>query len=137
MSQLRHRYEEFRAAGAEVAAVSFAQSKALLPYARDLRIPFPLLSDLDRSAYEAYGLRKGSFWSIFGPKTIWEYAKLMARRRRFRGIQADPFQLGGDFVIDGQGVVRFAYRSADPADRPPVDRLLQALRDLPPQPALP
>ncbi len=61
MSQLRHKYEEFRAAGAEVAAVSFAQSKALLPYARDLRLPFPLLSDPERGAYKAYGLLRGSF----------------------------------------------------------------------------
>ncbi len=69
---MRHRYEEFRAAGAEVAAVSFAQSKALLPYACDLRLPFPLLSDPEPGAYKAYGLLRGSFWSIFGPKTVWE-----------------------------------------------------------------
>ena len=36
--------------------------------------------------------------------------------------------LGGDFVIDGKGIVRFAYRSEDPADRPAMDRLLQAVR---------
>ncbi len=130
MSQLRHRYEEFRAAGAEVAAVSFAQSKALLPYARDLHLPFPLLSDPERGAYKAYGLLRGSFWSIFGPKTVWEYVKLISHGRLFRGIQADPFQLGGDFVIDGQGIVRFAYRSEEPTDRPSADRLLQAVRDL-------
>ncbi len=127
---MRHRYEEFRAAGAEVAVVSFALSKALLPYARDLRIPFPLLSDPERGAYKAYGLRKGSFWSIFGPATIWTYVKLISRGRLFRGIQADPFQLGGDFVIDGQGIARFAYRSEEPTDRPSADRLLRAVRDL-------
>ncbi len=127
---MRHRYEEFRAAGAEVAAVSFAQSKALLPYARDLRIPFPLLSDPGRGAYKAYGLQKGSFWTIFGPKTVWEYVKLTSRGRLFRGIQADPFQLGGDFVIDGRGILRFAYHSNDPTDRPSAERLLQAVRDL-------
>ncbi len=97
-------------------------------YARDLRIPFPLLSDPERAAYKAYGLRKGGLWSIFGPKTVWEYVKLIARGRLFRGIQADPFQLGGDFVIDGQGIVRFAHRGEDPADRPALDRLLQAVR---------
>ncbi len=109
--------------------VSFAPSKALLPYARDLRIPFPLLSDPERGAYKAYGLRKGSFWTIFGPKTTWEYVKLISHGRRFRVIQADPFQLGGDFVIDGQGIVRFAYRSEEPTDRPSMDRLLQTVRE--------
>ena len=107
--------------------ISFAQRRAIEYYARDLRIPFPLLSDPERAAYEAYGLRKGGLWSIFGPKTVWEYVKLMAHGRLFRGIQADPFQLGGDFVIDGSGIVRFAYRSEDPTDRPAMDRLLQAV----------
>ncbi len=108
--------------------ISFAQRRALKHYARDLRIPFPLLSDPERAAYIAYGLRMGGLWSIFGPKTIWEYVKLIAHGRLFRGIQADPFQLGGDFVIDGRGIVSFAYRSEDPADRPAMDRLLQAVR---------
>ena len=129
MSQLRHRYEDFREAGAEVAVVSFAQGRTLERYASDLRIRFPLLSDPARNAYAAYGLRKGSFWKIFGPETAWTYVRLMARGRRFRGMQADPFQLGGDFVIDGQGIVRFAHRSEDPADRPSVERLLEAVRE--------
>ena len=125
---MRHRYEDFRAAGAEVAVISFAQARAMAHYARDLRLPFPLLSDPERAAYKAYGLRKGGLWSIFGPKTVWEYVKLIARGRLFRGIQADPFQLGGDFVINGRGIVRFAHRGEDPADRPAMDRLLQAVR---------
>ena len=128
MSQLRHRYDDFREAGSEVTVVSFAEGKALEHYARDLRLPFPLLSDAERIAYEAYGLRKGGLWSIFGPKTVWEYVKLMSRGRLFRGVQADPFQLGGDFVIDGKGIVRFAHRSEDPADRPSMDRLLESVR---------
>ncbi len=109
--------------------ISFAQDRAMEHDGRDLRIPFPLLSDPERAAYKAYGLRKGGLWGIFGPKIIWEYVKLIVRGRLFRGIQADPFQLGGDFVIDGKGIVRFAYRSEDPADRPAIDRLLQAVRN--------
>ncbi len=108
--------------------ISFAQGKALAHYAGGLNLPFPLLSDPERSAYRAYGLSRGSFWTIFGPKIVWTYVKLMARGRLFRGIQADPYQLGGDFVVDGQGILRFAYRSADPADRPSADRLLEAVR---------
>ncbi len=110
--------------------ISFAQRRAMEHYARDMRIPFPLLSDPERAAYRAYGLRMGGLWSIFGPKTVWEYVKLIARGRLFRGIEADPFQLGGDVVIDGTGIVRFAHRSEDPADRPAMDRLLQAIRRL-------
>jgi hypothetical protein len=38
--------------------------------------------------------------------------------------------MGGDFVIDIDSTVRFAYRSQDPTDRPPVEALLEVLRDL-------
>lgn len=126
---MRHRHSELREAGAQVAVVSFAQGKALEHYARGLDLPFPVLSDPDREAYRAYGLEKGSVWRIFGPRTIWAYVALIARGRLFRGIQADPFQLGGDFVIDAGGVVRFAYRSAEPTDRPSAERLLEAARE--------
>ena len=118
--------------GAEVAVVSFAHGPALQHYAGDLHLPFPLLSDPERGAYEAYGLGQGSRWSVFGPKTAWEYVKLMARGRRCRGIQVRPLQLGGDFVIDGKGVVRFAHRGDDPADRPSIERLPQAVQEAAP-----
>jgi peroxiredoxin len=128
VSQLRHRYEEFRAEGAELAAVSFAEGRILEHYANDLHMPFPLLSDPERGVYRSYGLGKGSTWGIFGPKIIWTYIKLMARGRLFRGIQANPYQLGGDFVIDGEGIVRLAHRGEEPTDRPTVEQLLEAVR---------
>ena len=38
------------------------------------------------------------------------------------------FQLGGDFVIDARGRLAYAYRSAEPTDRPAVAELLKAIR---------
>jgi hypothetical protein len=37
-------------------------------------------------------------------------------------------QLGGDLVLDGQGRPAYAYRSAEPTDRPTLEALLQAVR---------
>ena len=37
--------------------------------------------------------------------------------------------MGGDFIIDTDGVGRFAYRSENPTDRPPVEALMKALGD--------
>jgi len=44
----------------------------------------------------------------------------------------DLLQLGGDFVLDAQRRLLFAYRSADPSDRPTVRQLLDALTRRPP-----
>jgi len=45
----------------------------------------------------------------------------------WRGIQGDSGQLGGDFIVDANGVIQLAYRSYDPTDRPPMSELLNVL----------
>lgn len=42
-------------------------------------------------------------------------------------MQGDPRQLGGDVIVDAEGVIRLIHRSKDPVDRLPVDRLLAVL----------
>ena len=111
-------------------AVGFASPELLRELADDLSLPFPLLHDPDVSAYRAFGLGRGSIREVYGPGTVWTYIKLMLRGHRVRGITADRFQLGGDFVIDGQGTIRLAHPSRNPSDRASVSRLLDALREV-------
>jgi hypothetical protein len=47
--------------------------------------------------------------------------------RRPRLPPADTLQLGGDFVVNPEGRVACAYRSAGPDDRPSVDDLVTAV----------
>jgi len=47
-----------------------------------------------------------------------------------RGIEADPYQLGGDFIVDTKGFLRLAYRSRVATDFPPVSDLLAILSNL-------
>lgn len=61
---------------------------------------------------------------------MWRYVQLLASGRKWRGIQGDSAQLGGDFIVDANGVVRLAYRSHDPTDRPSVDTLINQLHQL-------
>ena len=39
----------------------------------------------------------------------------------------DPYQLGGDFIIDRSGMVIMAHPSTNPVDRPSVDKILTTL----------
>lgn len=124
---MRQRYEEIAGAGGEAIAIGFGPTELLRGLASELDLPFPLLVDPDRSAYGAFGLTRGSFRSVYGPRTLLRYLRLMLRGRRLRRTEADPYQLGGDFVLDREGVIRLAHRSRDPADRPTVDELIEAL----------
>ena len=45
-------------------------------------------------------------------------------------MQGGPNQLGGDFIVDAWGKVRFAHPSEDPSDRPTFQRILEELKRL-------
>ena len=92
----------------------------------EINARFTLLLDPSRAAYAAYGLEY-SLARSWSPKVWLEYARLMLSGRKWRGIQGDSGQLGGDFIVDSRGVIRFAYRSLDPTDRPSISQLLATL----------
>jgi len=96
--------------------------------AEDLDLPYPLLHDPDLAAYRALGLGRGTWWQVYGPATLWTYAKLLLRGRRLRRTEVDGSQLGGDVVIDADGRIVLAHASRTPTDRPPVAELLAAVR---------
>ena len=95
-----------------------------------MRLPFPLLSDPERDAYRAYGLNSGKLRQIFGPGTVWAYIKLLAAGQMYHFRRSDFLQLGGDFIIDAGGAVRYEYRGGSPHDRPPVEMLIDTLREI-------
>jgi peroxiredoxin len=111
----------------EVLIISFGTLPAAERWLEETCSPFRLLLDPERTVYEAYGLERSlaRSWNL---RTIWRYVQLLASGRRWRGIQGDSAQLGGDFIVDADGIVQLVYRSHDPTDRPDVDDLLSILR---------
>jgi len=95
----------------------------------DLELPFPVLLDPDRIAYSAWGLgRTNLFGAMLSPSLNWRYFRLLLAGERFLGFAPDMFQLGGDFVVDPTGVVRFGHRMRNNGDRATADDLMEALR---------
>jgi len=56
--EFRDRYEDFKAAGAEVIGISRDDARAHSKFAQKHGLPFTLLSDPDESVHEAYGVRQ-------------------------------------------------------------------------------
>jgi hypothetical protein len=110
-----------------VLAVSFEPRDWLFQLSRQMHLPFPLLSDPERDVYRAYRVGKGSLGQVLSPGTIWTYIKLVVRGRRDPFQRIDLRQRGGNFVIDGRGVVQFEHRGPAPHDRPSVGQLLDVL----------
>ena len=87
-----------------------------------------MLADPMRKAYEAFALERLSWLHIFTPSTVKLYLKLLRSGMKRENYDKDDIhQGGGDFVLDRSGAILFAHRSVDPADRPSVAALLQAI----------
>ncbi len=129
MAQLRPHYDNIRTLNTEVIAISFETGYWLQVWLAETEVPFPLLVDPARKAYQAYGLEH-SLLRSWGPKNLWYYLKARLTGRQAHHTGADTSQLGGDFIVDASGVIRLAHRSQDPTDRPPVADLLTVLRQL-------
>ena len=121
--------ERIEAAGGELVVVVQDEpgpvKKGML---HDLDVPHPVLYDADRGAYEAWGLPRASAAGTFlKPRLAVGYAKLMLGGERLRTRGSDPLQLGGDFVLDGDGVVTYAHPQESIDDRPPAGVLIREL----------
>lgn len=113
--------------GAAVVLITFTRPRNLRGFRRRLGLSYPVLADETRAAYRAYGLGRGSWRRVWGLHTLKAYGRLLRAGRRPRLPAADTLQLGGDFVVDSEGRVVYAYRSAGPDDRPSVDDLVTAV----------
>jgi peroxiredoxin len=95
--------EDFRAAGAELAAISVDDAARAEPVRQELGLKFPLLCDTRRETVKAYGLlNSGEKGGIAFPAS---------------------------FVIDRERVVRFRTLEAV-ASRVSVEQLLELVREL-------
>jgi glutaredoxin-dependent peroxiredoxin len=107
---------EIRSNGGEVVGVAVTATFSQLAFAERLGLDFPLLSDWDREVCAAYGVRYD----------VWKGHAGLAKRSLF--------------VIDGQGVIRYAWSTDDALELPDLEPVMATLRRLPepssPQPDL-
>lgn len=124
-------YADIKTLGAEVLVVSFTAPKLIAAFLAEVPQPFPLVSDPEFKAYRAFSIGKTNLRGFLRLGVIWHYLKLIFRGWMPKGpaANADIWQLGGDFVIDAAGRLRYAYPSKNSTDRPGNEELLNALRE--------
>jgi glutaredoxin-dependent peroxiredoxin len=105
---------KFEAAGAQVLGVSVDVNDANKAWAEKMGITYPLLSDVRRQMAKAYGVLNDDPKLAQDPATIGRY--LRAQRSWF--------------VIDKNGIVRFAHTSEPRDPLLPNDQILKVLSEL-------
>jgi peroxiredoxin len=126
--QLRGDRRKFQRAGLGVVLVGLGTAERAQWFCQEKRIRFACLTDPTKAAHRAYGLGRASLRQLLGPQDYLRWAKLNLLRETRQGLvpKEDPTQMPGTFVIDTEGIVRFAHRNRHPADNPSNDAVLDA-----------
>lgn len=127
--RVRDEYERFTKAGGQVAVVTMGQPSQARQFREYYRLPFPLLSDPQRSAYQAFHVPRGGILSVAGPG-IWAAGAQSLLKHGLGQIVGDPYQLPGAFVIDRAGKIAYAHYSRTSADVPTNEQLIGQLAQL-------
>jgi alkyl-hydroperoxide reductase/thiol specific antioxidant family protein len=125
---VRKHWDEFRRYGVQVLVITQSKPEAVASPVLDL----PTLCDPDRTAYRYFGLERGR-WRIFLRfGVLARYLRLMMRGWWPWGWERgeDLLQLGGDFIVSAELQLLYAYRSADPTDRPTATELVNVIQRL-------
>ena len=123
---MRDRVGEIRARGAELAIVGNGGPSFAAAFYEDQRLDGPLLVDPELRAYRAAGLRRGRV-ELLSPRLASNALRAWRAGYRQAGVQGDPWQLGGVFVIRPGGALAYRHASREAGDHAPIDAILAAL----------
>ena len=125
---MREHENDFKAAGAELAAIGLGDAIYARQFREETRIAFPLLVDDKRVAYRTAGLKGGSIFDIFRRENAQARQRARAAGHKQHRLGRNPFQLGGSFVFGPGNRDIYAYVSGTFSDNAAVEALLDAVR---------
>ncbi len=112
--------------GAELVVVGCGNRHFARVFREDLELTTPLYVDTERASYRALGMKRGVRRTL-GIRTLRSLWRSWRSGSRQKGVQGDPWQLGGVLVVLPDGRVTFRYLSHEAGDHPPVPEVLAAL----------
>jgi peroxiredoxin len=130
VAQLRRDEHHFVDAGASLVAIGPATPAETTTFVRDLDLPFPVLADPTLAAYRAFGLAKGTPRQVLGPAVLLAHLRGLLRGARPGRVAGDVWQLPGAFIIDRDGILRFAKPARHVGDHVSSTELLDALHSV-------
>ncbi len=124
---MRERQEEFKQAGANLAAIGLGDMNYARLFREETGTTFPLLIDADRKAYRAAGLKSANLLHMLRGDNFQARARAKAAGHRQHKLGPNPFQLGASFVFAPGNRDLFAHLSQTFGDNADPKALLAAL----------
>lgn len=125
---MRDHIGEIRELGAELVIIGNGAAHFAEAFREDFDLDCPILVDPELRAYRAAGLRRGRV-ELLSPRVPRNAVRALRSGSRQTGVQGDPWQLGGVFVIRPGGDLTYRYVSSEAGDHPPVEDILSALAE--------
>lgn len=122
---LQERMAEFEAVGATVVAISPQNVDHSASMIEKDGVKFHMLSDSESKVGEKYGVRYD-----VPPAMKEQLKKYKLDLSKYNGGEGDALPLTATYVIDQQGVIRYAFLDADYTKRASPDDLLAEIRKL-------
>jgi hypothetical protein len=117
LADIADRLAAIQATGTQLVLVHMGDAEPSI-LAHQVLTRLPRVADPHRHLYRAFGLRRGSLLSLFGPKVWWRTIEAGLFERHGIGLPVtDAMQMPGVFVIFHGEVLR-AYQHRSAADRP-------------------
>lgn len=121
----RDHASEIARAGLQVVLITPAKPEESAAFAERLDLPFPILSDPDRTAYHAYGLTEASVGQLFNPRVVARGIQTTLRGNFPAAPKGgNPRQLPGTAIVDWTGKIQFHHVAEDASDHVTVAQLL-------------
>lgn len=130
VAAVRDAAARFREEGVRIVVIGMGSPEECARFRQRHRLTFPVLSDPERAAYRAYGLPEGETGQVSGRQELASGMRLALRGILPGRPRGNPRQLGGDVLIDREGVIRSIRRSRRAADVPDPEALLTAAHEL-------
>ena len=123
---MRDRIGDIRGRGAELVVIGNGAPHFAAAFREEMALDCPLLVDPELQAYRAAGLRRGRV-ELLSPRLPWNALRALRQGFRQRGVQGDPWQLGGVLVVRPDGALTYRQISREAGDHAPVDTVVAAL----------
>lgn len=128
LAQLEQHKDQITAAGLRIAAVGLGEPKHAQRYCGSLAPSIACYANKTKEAYRAFGLDRGGLLQLMGPQVFAAGARAMARGHVQGETTGDALMLGGVFVIDQEGIIRYAHYDAHAGDHPDFADVLRAVK---------
>jgi hypothetical protein len=122
---VRRAAASLRERGAEIVVVGCGSRTQARAFREEVGWAGPLFVDKSRGSYRALGFRRGVFRALGG--SLPHLLRALRAGFRQRGVQGDPWQLGGVLVVLPSGEIAYRFESDAAGHHPPMAEVLAAL----------